>query len=129
MLITTSLFVLFISIVATQDSSGAVVVIKNKTYPLSLIRTSLTCTNQGDAECLAYNNNTWCGKGITCIAGICHRIPSYPCLYTKICNETAKQCQNKTCQYDHECDDGIRCNGFERCVNHICISDFKAACH
>ena len=95
-------------------------------YPHLLEPTKIHCKNTD--SCLEHYHGAWCKSGTICYKGLCHLIPAYPCQYTEICDERSKQCIRQNCSSWADCDDGIFCNGAERCVAGQCRSDYKFDC-
>lgn len=95
-------------------------------YPHILVRTEHECLTTLD--CLPAGDTKWCHSGVTCLNERCHRIPNHPCPYFQHCDEKNHQCVPIQCRRHADCDDGLFCNGIERCVNGSCTSDFRQDC-
>lgn len=95
-------------------------------YPHTLTNTEIRCDSQKDCE--VHYNNSWCASaGVMCIHHYCKLIPDYPCrTSTQHCQEVPRrECIDKTCLTDSDCDNGIYCDGIEICSasNKVCITD------
>ena len=91
------------------------------------VATDIECVDT--PQCLSLAGNTWCQSGIECVNRVCHRLINTSChSQTEVCDEEAHQCLPKKCTASRDCDDGIFCNGHEKCVNGTCQIGAKA-CH
>lgn len=88
--------------------------------------TKVECESTND--CLDHYSRLWCLSGTVCIRGFCHTIPAYPCKQDQLCIEESQQCVHKICSSWKDCDDGLFCNGIEKCINSVCVSDPRHAC-
>ncbi len=83
------------------------------------IKTNVMCRDT--PQCLSTLGDLFCQPELLCIEGYCHRIPDTPCIsQTQTCDEASKQCIAKRCIVSNDCDDGVFCNGIERCINQTC---------
>jgi hypothetical protein len=88
--------------------------------------TNIQCDTTDD--CLAYYGNDWCHQNTVCVSERCHLIPFYRCKQGELCMAEEKQCVVKQCSTHGDCDDGVFCNGVERCVNSQCVKDDRFDC-
>lgn len=88
--------------------------------------TSVECSTTED--CRDHFSHRWCQSGVFCSRGRCHTIPSYPCKAEERCDEASHKCVEKPCKNWKDCDDGLFCNGVERCVASVCRSDHRFDC-
>lgn len=95
-------------------------------HPYLTQATDIQCDSTTD--CLAYYGNDWCHQNTVCIKQQCHTIPNYRCKVGEVCLSDEKKCVVRQCSTHGHCDDGIFCNGVERCVNSQCIEDERFAC-
>lgn len=103
---------------------------RNSVKKVNTVATEIECVDT--PQCLSIAGNTWCQSGFTCIERHCHRIINVPCnLQTQICDEEKQECLSKRCESSKDCDDGIYCNGREKCINGTCQIDphAKVPCH
>jgi len=95
-------------------------------HPHLLRPTSIPCERTED--CLAYFDYTWCHRGVLCLNYICQEVPDFPCASTEWCDEREKRCLPHNCTSWRDCDDGLYCNGAERCIDSHCVSDPRLDC-
>lgn len=89
------------------------------TVTASPIPTNIMCRDT--PQCLSVSNGDFCQPSLICIDGYCNIIPDTPCLsQTQSCDEVTRQCIAKACTVAEDCDDGVFCNGRERCINQTC---------
>lgn len=89
-----------------------------------------------DAENLFCTSPQTCNveKG-TCESGSATLDPCNPAiqpgdaLVVRRCNEARKECINKICLSDSDCDDGDCQNGVEHCERHVCVRKHSADCN
>lgn len=79
------------------------------------------------AHCLAHQP-AWCQSGVLCYRAQCHRVPDFPCPATQWCDERERRCFARNCSSWRDCDDGVFCNGAERCVAGRCLNDGARDC-
>lgn len=113
-------FVLIVLFLLTCDAK------KPKTARLEqTIATDIPCLDT--PQCLSVVGNAWCQSGLICVKGFCHRIPNTPCnTQAQTCDDENRVCVAKSCLVSEDCDDGLFCNGHEKCVNKTCIVDPKS---
>ena len=95
-------------------------------HPFLSQATNIQCDTTDD--CLAYYGNDWCHQNTVCVSERCHLIPFYRCQQGELCLAEEKQCVVKPCSTHGDCDDGVFCNGVERCVNSQCVKDERFDC-
>lgn len=95
-------------------------------YPHALQDTGVPCRDT--EECLALYNHSWCHSGLSCVRGHCHSLPDYPCSHAQECDEAAKKCVSLACKSWKDCDDGVFCNGVEKCVASVCVVEYREEC-
>ena len=116
---------MFFFITALLLILGSVVDAKRGDNKVATVATDIECLDT--PQCLSLLGNTWCHSGMLCINRLCHRLVDTPCrLQTEICDEATRQCLAKQCTVSLDCDDGLFCNGREKCVNGTCRVDTKA---
>lgn len=84
--------------------------------------TDRTCDTTED--CQRHAQYQWCLSGQLCARHRCYTLADYPCRSGHFCNETARRCiagAANRCTTHRECDDGLFCNGEERCVSGQCV--------
>lgn len=79
-------------------------------------------------DCLAFYGNDWCHRGTFCLRHQCHTIPFFPCKQGEQCLSSENRCVSRHCSLHGDCDDGLFCNGVERCINSTCIPDDRFHC-
>lgn len=88
------------------------------------VRTNVTCILNSDCRRAFDPNRTWCGSGVACIRSVCYLMPDYPCARaTRLCQERNRTCTPKPCTRHDQCEDGMYCNGGEKCLRGHCTSD------
>lgn len=103
---------------------------RHSTKKVNTVATDIECVDT--PQCLSVVGNTWCQSGLTCIERRCHRILNTPCnSQTQLCDEEKQACLPKQCVSSKDCDDGVFCNGHEKCINGTCQIDprAKVPCH
>lgn len=116
MYIALSLFVLLLSLTSCKQIA--------KLH--ASIATDIQCSET--SQCIAMYNYSWCESDLTCIEGYCHHIRDTPChSQRQTCDEENRVCIDKLCQSNAECDDGVYCNGKEKCLNGTCMPDKKGS--
>lgn len=95
-------------------------------HPYISQATDISC--ESTADCLAYYGNDWCQQGVVCLKQRCHTIPFHPCKQGEVCLSEEKKCAERMCHHHGDCDDGIFCNGVERCVDSRCVIDTRFDC-
>ena len=89
------------------------------------IATDIPCLDT--PQCLSIVGDAWCQSGLVCVSGFCHRVPDAPChAQTQTCDEANRKCISKSCLASEDCNDGLFCNGHEKCVNQTCEIDPKS---
>jgi hypothetical protein len=98
-------------------------------FPFVLNKTDVRCCNT--STCInVLANNLWCQSGLACIDTYCYRIPNYPCAtQVETCDEVNHRCEQHACTANTECDDGVYCNGVEKCVNGFCKPGLTTQCN
>jgi len=75
-----------------------------------------SCRSSGDCV----RNKSWCDSGLVCYTGQCVRIPGVPCSHVESCDAEHQRCIPKRCRTSAECDNGLFCDGTERCLSGVC---------
>lgn len=92
------------------------------------IATTIGCRDT--QQCQTLSNGAWCQAELVCIDSFCHKILDTPCVSrTQVCDEANRRCVAKPCVVDTDCDDGIFCNGKEKCIEFVCRITNKLPCH
>lgn len=118
------LLFLIITIVLSHNNNDIISNNQHEMHPYALIPLLKTCHINNDC----YNTSNWCDSGVICINNHCHKVPSKPCSHTEICNGKVKICESKLCTKTEDCDDGIFCNGKEKCIKGKCTSIYDKNC-
>jgi hypothetical protein len=97
-------------------------------HPHLLINMGIPCAIT--ADCLSHvKSGGWCRSGMVCHRSQCHRIPNFPCASpVEWCDEREHRCVPRNCTSWRDCDDGVFCNGAERCIAERCLSDGRFDC-
>lgn len=95
--------------------------------PRKTIATTIGCRDT--QQCQSLSNGSWCQPNLVCIDSFCHQVVDTPCFSrTQLCDEDNRRCVAKPCAVDADCDDGIYCNGKEKCIEFVCRITNKLPC-
>lgn len=108
--------------------NDAVRIQSNLLWPYPLNNTLVPCCNTSMCKA-SVGQGQWCRSGVLCLHRQCYTVPNFPCTTDDVCNEASHTCTKRVCTNGGQCDDGIYCNGQERCISGKCYPAIIGHCY